>query len=71
VNFLMVTRFSVRLEFFLSMIAVRGYSCNFCILLGGFQSSRMLIGGLTCRNGVWRKFWLGRLMISGSSMNVC
>jgi hypothetical protein len=30
----------------------------------------MLIGGLTSRNGVWRKFWLGRLMISGT-VNVC
>jgi hypothetical protein len=67
----MVPSLFVRLEFFLSMIAVRGYSCNFCILLGGLGSSRMLIRGLTSRNGVWRKFWLGRLMISRSSMNVC
>jgi hypothetical protein len=31
----------------------------------------MLIGGLSSGSGVWRKFWLGRLMISGSSVNVC
>jgi hypothetical protein len=31
----------------------------------------MLIGGLTSGNGIWKKLWLGRLMISGSSVNVC
>jgi hypothetical protein len=29
----------------------------------------MLIGRLISRNGVWRKFWLGRLMIFGNSVN--
>jgi hypothetical protein len=31
----------------------------------------MLIGGLITGSGVWMKFWLGRFMISGSSINVC
>jgi hypothetical protein len=50
---------------------VDGVSCSFCILLGGFGSSGMLVGGLISGNGVWRKFWLGQFMISGSRVNAC
>jgi hypothetical protein len=31
----------------------------------------MLTGGMVSGNGVWRKFWLRRFMISGSSINAC
>jgi hypothetical protein len=61
----MVLSLSVLLECFLSMIAVRGFLHSF----GGSGGSGVLIGGLISGNGVWRKFWLGRLMIFGSSMN--
>jgi hypothetical protein len=35
----------------------------------GFGSSSILIGGVISGSGVCRKFWLGRFMISGSSVN--
>jgi hypothetical protein len=31
----------------------------------------MLIGGIISGNGLWRKFWLGRFITSGSSVYVC
>jgi hypothetical protein len=31
----------------------------------------VLVGGLVSVSGVWRKFWLGRFMISGCNVNVC
>jgi hypothetical protein len=30
-----------------------------------------MIGGMITRAGMWRKFWLGWFMSSGSSVNVC
>jgi hypothetical protein len=69
VNILVVPNLSVRLECFMSIIAVMGWSCSFCILIGGFGSSGILIGGMISGIGVWRKFWLGRFLISGSSVN--
>jgi hypothetical protein len=71
VNILVVSSLSVLLECFMAVIAVMGYSSSFCILLGGFGSFGMLIGGMVSGNGVWRKFWLGRFMISGSSVKAC
>jgi hypothetical protein len=71
VKYLMVPNLSVHLEIFLSVIAMIGKSCRFCILLGGFGSSGVLIGGLVSGSGVWRKFWLGRFMKSGCNVDVC
>jgi hypothetical protein len=39
--------------------------------LGGFGSSCMVVMGLFSRRGIWKKFWLRRFMISGSSVFVC
>jgi hypothetical protein len=54
-NILVVPNLSLHLECFVSMIAMMGKSCNFCILLGGFGDSGRLVGG----------------MISGSSVKTC
>jgi hypothetical protein len=70
-NILVVPNLSLHLECFVSMIAMMGKSCNFCILLGGFGDSGILVGGMISGNGVWRKCWLGWLMISGSSVKTC
>jgi hypothetical protein len=47
----------------------KGVVIQFLHSFGGSGGSGVLIGGLISGNGVWRKFWLGRLMIFGSSMN--
>jgi hypothetical protein len=52
----------------MAMIAVMGYSCSFCILLGSFG---IMIGGMISGSEMWKKFWLGRFIISGSSVNAC
>ena len=43
---------SMRLECFMSIMFVMRKSCRFCILLGGFGGSGVLIGGIVSGNGV-------------------
>ena len=71
VNILVVPNLFVHLECFMSMICVMGWSCRFCILIGGFGGSSIFIGGMIFGNGVWRKFWLGWFLIYGRSVNAC
>jgi hypothetical protein len=54
VNSLVVPNLSVRLECFMSIISVIGYTRRFCILMGDFGRSGMLIGGMIFGGGVWR-----------------
>ena len=53
-NILVVPNLSVRLECFMSIISMMQYSHRFCILLGGFGNSSMLIGGMILGSGVWK-----------------
>ena len=70
-NILVVSNFSLRLEFLTSIMLVIWYSCRFCILIGGFGSSGVLIGGVISGNGLWRKYWFGLFLTSRSSVYVC
>ena len=51
-NILGVPKLSVCLVCFMSMMFIMGYSCRFCILLGGFGGSGVLVGGIIFENGV-------------------